>query len=67
MGQDLGFFPVLLEMLARFGSSFIRSPSAFICMCRYMLIFYDGLDVSFRTKWSLVVSVISKGSACVSA
>lgn len=36
-------------------------------MDRHTFVSCDCLDVSFRMKWCLAVSVISKGSACVSA
>lgn len=58
---------MLLVISVRLGNSLRRNPSDFIHMDRHTLVSCDCLDVSFRIKWCLAVSVISKGSACVSA
>ena len=67
MCQDLGFSPVLLVMSVRLGNSLRRNPSGFSHMHRHTLLSCDCLHVSFRMKWFLAVSTVSKGSACVSA
>lgn len=63
----LGFSPVLLVISVRLGKSLRRIPSGFSHMDRHTLLSCDCLHASFRAKWCLAVSTISKGSACVSA
>lgn len=65
--QGLGFSPVLLVISVSLGNSLRRNPSGFSHMDRHTLLSCDCLHVSFRAKWCLAVSTISKGSTCVSA